>query len=206
MIAKEKYVKGNHIHLVEEKCIEVIERELDTFFEVRLKFIYLIHDLYIKDSIKNSNDILEFLNLSDYEIEGLIQTMVYKISNIISSNFSQYITYFNRYYIKEKYMYYVEDSINEFTKTEMVLSICDRFLDKSLSMMFKTCCQDKVLNYVFIHSKPPEKILGNNGLKHQKQKHSNIIAEQVKGFLLNLKCDLRNDLLKSILLLVNSVY
>lgn len=206
MITKEKYVKGNHIHLVEEKCIEVIERELDTFFEVRLKFIYLIHDLYIKGSIKNSNDILKFLSLSNYEIKGFIQTVVYEISNIINSSPSQYITYFNIYYTKEKCMHYVEDSINEFTKTEMVLSICDRFLDKSLSMMFNTCCQDKVLNYVFTHSKPPEKILGNNSLKHQKQKHSNIIAEQVKGFLLNLKCDLRNDLLKSAFLLINSVY
>lgn len=206
MITKEKYVKGNHIHLVEEKCIEVIERELDIFFEVRLKFIYLIDDFYIKGSIKNSNDILGFLGLSNYEIKGFIQDMVCKISNILNSNPSQYITYFNEYYTKEKYMYYVEDSINEFTKTEMLLSICDKFLDKSLSMMFKTCCQDKVLNYIFTHSEPPKIILGNNGLKHQRQKHSNIIAEQVKGFLLNLKCDFRNDLLKSAFLLINSVY
>jgi len=30
MITKEKYVIGEHIYLVEEKCIKVIEKELDS--------------------------------------------------------------------------------------------------------------------------------------------------------------------------------
>ena len=50
MITKEKYVMGDHIYLVEEKCIKVIEKELDSFFEIRLKSVHLISELYIKGS------------------------------------------------------------------------------------------------------------------------------------------------------------
>lgn len=52
MKTKENYVMGEHLSLVEEKCIQVIEKELESFFEIRLKFIYLICELYIKGSIK----------------------------------------------------------------------------------------------------------------------------------------------------------
>lgn len=206
MITKEKYIIGDYTYLIEGKCIEVIEKELDTFFNIRLKFIYLICELYISGSIKNSNDILKYLKLSNYEIKTLRETVVYKISRIIDCNSSQHATYFNKYNNIEKiYMYYIENNIKEFAKTEIVLKICERFLDKSLSKMFETCCQGKMLNYAFNHIKFAENFLGSNSLKRQKQKHSNIISEQLKGFLLNLKCDLRNELLNLTFLLLDSL-
>ena len=81
MITKEKYIMGEHIYLVEEKCIKVIEKELDSFFEIRLESVHLISNLYIKDSLRNSEDILNFINLSNDEINNLIQT-----SSIIKKN------------------------------------------------------------------------------------------------------------------------
>ena len=72
--------------------------------------------------------------------------------------------------------------------------------------MFETCCQNKVINYVFDQSNLPEQILGNHSVKKQKQKHSDIILKQLEGFILNLICDLRNDLVKSTLILINSIY
>jgi hypothetical protein len=79
---------GKHIYLVNEKCIQVIEKELDSFFEMCLKFIYLTCELYIKSSIKHSGNIINFSNLSNDEIKTYIETMVYKISGIINYNFS----------------------------------------------------------------------------------------------------------------------
>ena len=61
MITKEKYVMGEHINLVEEKCIKVIEKELDSFFEIRLKSVHLISELYLKGSLRSLDDILNFL-------------------------------------------------------------------------------------------------------------------------------------------------
>jgi len=101
---------------------------------------------------------------------------------------------------------YIENDIDEFTKFENVFSTYEKFLDKSLLKMFGTCCQSKVLNYAFDQSNLSEKILGKHSSQKQKQKHSGIIFEQLKGFILNLKCDLRNDLVKSTLLLINSIY
>jgi hypothetical protein len=206
MLTKEKYVLGEHIYLVEEKCIKVIEKELDSFFEIRLKSVHLISELYLKGSLRSLNDILNFLNISNDEIKNLMETVVYKISNQIKYDLSYQTIYFNIDSELENYLKYIENSIDEFRRTEKVLSLCEKFLDKSLSKMFGTCCESKSLNYVFNQLNFPEKMLGNNSLKHQKQKHSNIIFEQLKGFILNLKCDLRNDLVKSTLLLVNSIY
>ena len=132
--------------------------------------------------------------------------MVYKISNQINYNLSYETIYFNIEDKIENYRHYIENSIHEFTRTEKVLSLCEKFLDKSLSKMFGTCCESKVLNYVFDLSNLPEKILGNHSVKKQKQKHSDIIFKQLKGFILNLKCELRNDLVKSTLILINSIY
>ena len=206
MITKEKYVMGKHINLVKEKCIEVIEKELDSFFEIRLKSVDLISNLYIKGSLRNSDEILSFINISNDEIINLIQTVVYKISNQINYDLYYQTIYFNIGNEIKNYLLYIENNIVEFSRTEKVLSLCERFLDISLSRMFGTYFQNKVLNYAFEQSNLPEKILGNHSTKKQKQKHSCIIFEQIKGFILNLKCYLRNDLVKSMLLLVNSIY
>ena len=188
MLTKEKYVKGEHINLVEEKCIKVIEKELDSFFEIRLKSVHLISELYIKGSLRSLDDMLNFLNISHNEIKNLIETVVYKISNQISYDLSYQTIYFNIDSEIENYLPYIENNIDEFTRTEKVLSLCERFLDISLSTMFGTCFQSKILNYAFEQSNLPEKILGNHSAKKQKQKHICIIFEQLKGFLLNLKC------------------
>ncbi len=206
MVAKEDYVMGMHMHLVAKKCTEVIEQELDTFFEIRLKSICLICESYIRGYIKNSNDVLKYLNLSEYEIKTFIETMVYKISTIINCSFSKCAIYFNKHNENEKYINCVENNINEFRRTERVLSFCEWVLDKASSNMFELCCQGKIINYAFSHSNFPKKILGSISLKNQKQKHSDIIFEQLKGFLLNLKCDLRNVLLQLIFFLINSEY
>jgi len=206
MLTKEKYVKGEHINLVEEKCIKVIEKELDSFFEIRLKSVHLISELYIKGSLRSLDDILNFLNISHDEIKNLIENVVYIISDQISYDLSYETIYFNIESKIENYLHYIESSIHEFTRTEKVLSLCEKFLDISLSKMFVTCCQNKVLNYVFDQSNLPEKTLGNYSIKKQKQKHSDIILNQLEGFILNLMCNLRNDLVKSTLILINSIY
>ncbi|WP_143323854.1 hypothetical protein [Clostridium sp. BL-8] len=206
MVAKEEYVMGMHMHLVEEKCIEVLEQELDTFFEIRLKSIYLIYESYIRGYVKNFNDVIKCLNLSEHEIKAFIETVIYKISKIINCSFYKCAIYFNKHNEKAKYIHCVKNNINEFRKTENVLSFCEWVLDKSLSKMFAVCCHDKIINYAFNGSNFPKKILGSISLKNQKQKHSGIISEQIRGFLLNLKYDLRNDLLQSIFFLINSEY
>ena len=206
MLTKEKYVKGEHINLVEEKCIKVIEKELDSFFEIRLESVHLISNLYIKGSLRNSDDILNFINISNDEVKNLIQTVVYKISNQINYDLSCQTIYFNINNEIKSCHEYMESNINEFTRTEKVLSICEKFLNISLSKMFGICCQGKVLHYVFDQSNLPEKTLGNHSVKKQKQKHSDIILNQLEGFILNLMCDLRNDLVKSTLILINSIY
>ena len=206
MLTKEKYVKGEHINLVEEKCMKVIEKELDSFFEIRLKSVHLISKLYLKGSLRSIDDILNFLNISNDEIKNFIKTVVFKISNQINYDLSCQTIYFNIDNEIKNCHEYMESNIDEFTRTEKVLSICEKFLDISLSKMFGTCCQSKVLNYAFNQSNLPKKILGNHSTNIQRQKHSGIICEQLKGFILNLKCYLRNDLVKSTLLLVNSIY
>lgn len=204
MVAKEEYVMD--MHLVEKKCIEVIEQELDTFFEVRLKSIFLICEPYIRGYVKNFNDVIKCLNLSEHEIKAFIETVIYKISKIINCSFSKCAIYFNKHNEKEQHIHCVENNINEFRRTEKVLSFCEWVSDKSSSKMFEVCCQGKIINYAFNGSNFPKKILGSISLKNQKQKHSDIILEQLKGFLLNLKCDLRNGLLQLIFLLINSEY
>ena len=206
MITKEKYIMGENIYLVEENCIKVIEKELNSFFEIRLKSIHLISELYIKGSLRSLDDILNFLNISNDEIKNLIDTALYRISNQIKYDISYKPIYFNIDNKIENYLQYIENNIDEFTRTEKVLSLCERFLDISLSKMFGTCCQGQVLHYVFDQSNLPEKTLGKYSVKKQKQKHSDIILNQLEGFILNLKCDLRNNLVKSTLILINSIY
>jgi len=203
MITKEKHVIGGHIYLIEEKCIKVIEKELNSFFKIRLDSVHLISELYINGSLIGLDDIL---NISNDEIKNLIENVVYIISDQISYDLSYETIYFNIESKIENYLHYIESSIHEFTRTEKVLSLCEKFLDISLSKMFVTCCQNKVLNYVFDQSNLPEKTLGNYSIKKQKQKHSDIILNQLEGFILNLMCDLRNDLVKSTLILINSIY
>jgi hypothetical protein len=206
MITKEKYGKCEHINLVEEKCMKVIEKELDSFFEIRLKSAHLISKLYLKGSLRSIDDILNYLNISNDEIKNFIETVVFKISNQINYDLSCQTIYFNIDNEIKNCLQYIENNIDEFTRTEKVLNICEKFLDISLSKILGTYCQCKVLNYAFEQSNLPEKILGKYSAHQQKQKHSGIIFEQLKGFILNLKCDLRNVLVKSTLLLVNSIY
>lgn len=205
MLTKKKYVVGEHLYL-EEKCIQVIEEVLNSFFEVRLKSAYSISELYVKGSLRNLDDILEFLSISNEEIKTLIETMVYRISGEIDYNMSHHAICFNIDNEIEQCKRYIENSVDEFKRTEKVLGFCEKFLDKSLSKIFETYCQSKVINYLFDKSNLPEKILGNHSVKKQKLKHGEVIFEQLTGFILNLKCELRNELVKSTLVLINSIY
>ena len=106
MITKEKYIMGENIYLVEENCIKVIEKELNSFFEIRLKSIHLISELYIKGSLRSLDDILNFLNISNDEIKNLIDTALYRISNQIKYDISYKPIYFNIDNKIENYLQY----------------------------------------------------------------------------------------------------
>lgn len=206
LIINEGYLVGGDINKIEKECILLIEKELNSFFEIRLKSVYLISEFYIKDSIRNLTDILNFISISDDELENLIETVKCKISNKISYNLSNDTIYFNFESSTRNYKQYIENSIDIFTRTECILGFFEKFLDKSLSKILKIYCQNIVLNYVVDKTNLPDKILGSYGVKKQKQKHVDIITKQLNGFILNLKCELRNNLVSSTLVLINTIY
>ncbi|EKQ57392.1 MULTISPECIES: hypothetical protein [unclassified Clostridium] len=149
MSIEENYVKIEHVYLTEEKCIQLIEQELDSFFEIRLKLIYSICDSYIKGSIKNSDGIINFLDPSNDEVRAFTETMIYKLNSIINANFPKDSIYSN-IYTTNQYHINIEDSIDKFIKTEKVLNLCERILDKSLSNIFETYCKSGILNHFLV--------------------------------------------------------
>ncbi|MFL0197247.1 hypothetical protein ACJDU8_17030 [Clostridium sp. WILCCON 0269] len=50
-----------------------------------------------------------------------------------------------------------------------------------------------------------EKILGNNNLENQIERHGKLIYRQIEGFLINVKSNLRNGLIKVLITLINSI-
>lgn len=198
------YVMGEHIYLEKGKCIQVIEKELSSFFKIRLKSVHLVSELYIKGSLRSLGDILNFLCISNDEIKNLIETVVYKISSKIIYILRAEAIYFNIDSKNKNYKQYIENSINEFTRTEKVLGLYEKFLDKSLRKIFETYCESRIFNHVFHKSSSPKKILSSYTIK--KQKHGDSISKQLKVFILNLECELRNELIKSTSLLINSLY
>lgn len=195
-----KYIIDKHFYL-EEKCLQIIEKELQLFIDVRLKSVYLISELYVKGSIKKSEEILDLLSISNDNIENLIETVGCKISSEIDYSFTDLNICFNR----ESNIKELENNIDEFTRTEKAACLCEKVLDKSLSKIFKTHCSSKLIHYIFNKSNLSERILGCYSLKNQKSKHAKHIFEQLKGFLLNLKCELRNGLVSCTFYLLNSM-
>ncbi len=198
MFVNKRFIVNEQLYL-QKLCIDIIEEKLNHFFDTKIKLIKSLYDLYISGSIRTSKEILTNLQLSDREIIELTETIEYTIRQEINQadllnntdiNIQNYLLD-----IKKN----IDYDIRVMTKTEQITGIYESILHKALSDIIDTFSVGKILNYIITPINLGEIVLGSHSHRKQMVKHGEILAGQIQGNLLNLKTDLRNELIKSAL-------
>lgn len=200
-------IKNNFIidepFVLYSNCIEVIEKELENFFNMRFSKLENIPELFHKGDIKNAEDILKYLNISEYDIEVVLKSMEHKLISLYSETYSlhkvlsidSYIKYF-----KQNLNVDIDDMLN----SELMIGYHEILIDEFLSIIYETYYHGKIVNFILQRFNFAEFILGGYSLKSQKHKHGEKLSRQIQGFMINLRSDMRNELVKSTLALLNS--
>ncbi len=198
MLAYKKILIEEQLFL-QEACIGTIEEKLDNFFSVRFQSIQSIIDLYIKGNLKSSGDILKLISITEADIKGLVETIEYTINREIIQNDSLFNTKINGEGLIGDMEKSLDGNLDEMLKTERITGFYEKVLHESVAIIIDTYTAGKLINYLLKPANISANILGCLSQRKQKRKHGEIILQQVHGNLLNLKSDLRNKLVKSVL-------
>lgn len=191
-----KRIKIEEQLFLQRLCIDIIEKKLDLFFDLRFKYMELIADLYKNGKIKSYEDILSYINISGEEIKKLIESIEYTLSReIIQIEFPRKPVGKENDCVSDMWRG-LDDSLNEMIKTEQITGIYESIIHKSLSIIIETYSIGKILNYFLNPIGTGEFILCGHSLRKQRLRHGELLNQQLQGNLLNLKTDLRNKLVK----------
>ncbi len=202
-----KYNFDRHFK-IEENCIDIIEYELNCFFDSRLELVLSISDWYMQGSIKNAKNLLTHLKITDEEINDLMKVIHIRIYGEIANarRKSMLLTNINIEAYLQEMKQYVDRDLSEALKTDQIAGICEYLINNFISVIIDTACKGKLSGSILGQYNYAAKLLNHNSHKKQQHKHGEIILRQAEGFLLNMKTELRNELVRASLSMIASCH
>ncbi|GEM_PF-6094765 len=198
----EKKYWSDRTLLLQERCIAVIENELNVFFADYQINAETIKNYSERDSIKPERDTPAPAGILDKEIKSLIKVIENKLKKEINLDF---ILAGNIPAFDAKDMEYLNYNIKEFENSERVFNFCEKMLEESIAVILDTFFSNNIVSYFMHQLDITGLILKDYSMKNQKARHGAILSQQMKGAVLNLRMELRNSLVKSVLIAVSSL-
>lgn len=199
---KDTYFKSdNYYNQVAKLCISMVETELEFFFASCKKSAYAYSLMIAKDINGYNNESFERIVLSTEEVEAFIKRLICKIN----MEMSRQVGYCN---IDEqsinmaegaKCNMVLEETIESFKTTQKITKTCEKIINTTLNKTFKRLCSNSIANYMFKKINFGEKIFGGNNYKSLINHHQEEIHKQIEGMLINMKIDIRNQLIEVII-------
>jgi len=195
----------NNFYILQETCIEIIEKELSIFFESRLKLVLSLNDLSIHRKLKSQEeDLLTLLKLSNNEMENLMETIHFSIKREIdyidNKSIPDSSINIDKYLLEMKQQ--LLNNMDFLYKTEKTIGINEFAINNIISKMISTACNQNIAGYILEQYNYAEILLNHYGLKKQQRKHGELIRQQIIGLLTNIKIELRNEFVNSTLSLI----
>lgn len=198
---KTKNTAEKHFNF-KKNCIFVIDSEIDLFFTIRLGYSQEISRFLLNGTLKNSKEIIKYLNISDNEIKELIETIVYKVCDEIKYSFSYEAASSNNiidvYHNKD----HENANINTLTKAQQVAIFCKMLSDKSFFKILTTYCNNLLKNCIINKTNSPENVLDKYTVDNQNL-NDNSIFEKIEGYIMNMKFEIRNKVVGATVVFLN---
>lgn len=182
-------------------CISIIEAEVELFFASCKKSAYAYSLMIAKDINDYSYENFERIVLSTEETRAFIKRLICKLN--IEMN--RQATYFN---IDDKsvnmienmgYNTVLDETIESFKTTQNVIKTCEKVINTAFTRTFKAVCSNSVANYMFKKINFGERIFGGSNYKSIIKQHQQEIHKQIDGMLTNMKINIRNHLIESVI-------
>lgn len=193
-----------YISEFEKSYILLIERELNVFFSKCLKFAEAYSIMVANKPSLHSKKIFEELVLSPEAIESFVQNVILKINNELKKDTGLSYKCTNLFNMNSNYSTFIDNTIETIRTSQIVTKVCEKIIDSVISYMFDEICPVSIMNKLFKRVISGKKILHSSNFENQVEKHKRLIYKQIKGFLINIKINLRNELIKEIIVFINN--
>ncbi|MFL0198186.1 hypothetical protein ACJDU8_21865 [Clostridium sp. WILCCON 0269] len=192
----------------ERSCILLIEEELNVFFSACLRSAEIYSVMAAGKPSLHDKKIFEELVISPEAVENLIKNIMLKINKELKKDVGYIQLNYEStdlFHISSNYNDFIDNTVRAFRTTQVVTKASEKIIDSVISYMFDRICPDTIINNLLKKIISGKKILGNNNLENQIERHGKLIYRQIEGFLINVKTNLRNGLIKVLTTLINSV-
>jgi hypothetical protein len=189
---------------LEDICTSIIEEELDIFFKSCIKSSHA-YSIMICDNLNNhSKENFESVVISKDEILSIVEKIYMKIEK----NLTEYVENINIEDIYEEvlnasYHKFLDDSISQINLTTKIITTCESLINKICSKAFDYMNPSYFVNQFAKKINMGENLLGKNFKKSIINQEK--IQKQLEGILINIKLDLRNNLLENIFNIFNDI-
>ncbi|MFL0197151.1 hypothetical protein ACJDU8_16530 [Clostridium sp. WILCCON 0269] len=196
---------GYYVSEFEKVYISLIEKELDVFFSTCLKSAETYSAIIANKPSLHNKEIFEQLVLSSKTIENFLENIILKVNEQFNNNANdlqinyEYVNSFDF----NKYNTFLENTIKNFTTTQIVTKVSERIVDFAISSIFDMLCPDIMINNLCDKIISGKKVLHKNNLQNQVKRHDKLIYKQIEGLLINVKTNLRNQLIKVFIISIN---
>lgn len=189
---------------LERKCISIIEDDLDMFFNSCKKSAYAYSTMIAQDINKYNFDMFEKIVISSEEVKILIKRITQKLNIELENGmiFNNQTTK-SLQFISHKLI--LDDSINNYKTTQKITKTCEKCINTAFSKTIKNICNNFALNLMFKKVNIGQKILGKNSYKNVSKIQQRKINNQIEGILINIKTDIRNQLIDEAIRNIHSI-
>lgn len=191
----------------EKTYILLIEKELDIFFSKCLKLAKTYSVSIANKPLVHNKEMFQQMVLSPEAIKNFSENIILKINEQFKNNMNGiHVNYecINSFDFN-KFGNFLENTIKNFTTTQIITKVSEKIMDFTISFMFDALFSDIVINNLCEKMISGKKILHNNNLQNQIERHRELIYKQIEGFLINTKVNLRNQLIKVFITSINSI-
>ena len=191
----------------EKTYILLIEKELDIFFSKCLKSAETYSVIIADKPLVHNKEMFQQLVLSPETIKNFLENIILKINEQFKNNMNGICVNYEciNSFDFNKFGNFLENTIKNFTTTQIVTKVSEKIMDFTISCMFDELFSNIVINNLCEKIISGKKILHNNNLQNQIERHQRLIYKQIEGFLINTKVNLRNQLIKVYITSINSI-
>lgn len=197
----------HYVSEFEKTYILLIEKELDIFFSKCLKSAETYSVIIANKPLVHNKEMFQQLVLSPETIENFAKNIILKINEQFKNNVNDiHINYEDiNSFDFNKYSNFLENTIKNFTITQIITKVSEKVMDFTISCMFDALFSNIVINNLYEKIISGKKILHKNNLQNQIKRHEKLIYKSIEGFLINTKVNLRNQLIKVFITSINSI-
>jgi hypothetical protein len=183
---------------LELRCVDLVENELDIFFNGCCKSAYTYSSLVSKDFKNHSKDNFEKTVLNNDELISLVTDIVYKLNYFFND-----LTILHEDEIKYKFdedlifLDTLNNTVMQNKSTYNITIFCEKVIDEAIFKSFNLFHSGLISDYLLEKVNFGSLILGKNNSKSLTEKYQRELYHKIEGILMNIKMDIRHFILKN---------